>query len=170
MMMGPVAVAAFDPTQSVQVMALPFTVIMFVPVVSAEHVPLTAGNMVGVVPPDTIPLLEPPLELPLLEVLPELPDAPLELALPPEPELEVETPLEDELPLLLLALPPEPEPPEALDPPEPEAPELVPDEPPPLLDGSPNVVVGALLPQAERRKRVPSASSRRIARSFVGLG
>jgi hypothetical protein len=153
-------------------MALPFTVTMFVPVVSVEHVPLTVGSIVGVLPPDTIPLLEPPLELPPLEWLPELPEVPLELELPPEPELEA--PLDAEPPLLP-ELPFEPELPEDVDPlepPEPPLPEpdplaLAPDDP--LLDGSPKVVPPVvLLPQAARRRKVaPSASWRRIDRSGV---
>jgi hypothetical protein len=152
-------------------MALLFTVTMFVPVMSVEHVPLTVGSIVGVVPPDTIPLLEPLLEPPLLEPpllewLPELPEAPPELELPPEPEPEA--PLDAEPPLLP-ELPFDPELPDALDPLEPlepEVPELAPD--PPLLDGSPKVVPPVLLlPQAVRRMVADSASSRRIARSLA---
>jgi hypothetical protein len=144
-------------------MALPFTVTMLVPVVSVEHVPFTVGNIVGVLPPETMPLLEPPLapllEPPLLEWLPELPDDPAELELPPEPELlEEPVPLDEALPLLPEASS-EPEPLEVLEPPEPEAPELV---PAPLLDGSPNVVLG-LLPQAVKKRMARDPSSRRIA-------
>jgi hypothetical protein len=93
MMIGPPGPDVdFVPTHIVQVIALPFTVTLFEPVVSAAHEPLAAGS-VGEVPP-VDPLLDPLLELPDLPPEPELPCEPeLEPELPPEPE----PPLEPEL-------------------------------------------------------------------------
>jgi hypothetical protein len=125
MMTGPPAPELdFDPTHSVQVIAFPLTVMLFVPVVRGAQVPLAVGSDVGVFPPELPPLL---LLVPLL--LPELPDLPEELPeLPPE---ELLAPLEP--PLV------EPAPLEPLDPPElvlapelPELPELLPPLEPPV--------------------------------------
>jgi len=125
----------FCPTQMDQVIALPFTLIMFIPVVSGEHVPLGIGSDVGVVPPPArpppasglcvLPELDPELperDEPLLEPLPELPDPVLEPPLEDPPELPL--PLEKSDPL-------EFEPLEPLVPSEPDPPPL----PEPLLPG-----------------------------------
>src|SRR5579872_7317303 len=121
MTMGPVAVAAFEPTQSCQDMAVPLTVMLCVPVASVGQVPDAVGRLGGLVPPpllDVEPLLEPELLLacPLLDPL-ELPLDVLEPLLPP-PEL-VDAPEEA----------PELEPADEELPPDPFPPEPAPDEP-----------------------------------------
>jgi hypothetical protein len=104
----------FVPTQTDQVIALPFTVMLFMPVVSGAHVPLAVGG-VGELPPVLSPPSRPELpelpELPLDPGLPELPGLPLDPGLPELPGL----PLDPGLPELS-ELPLDPEPPETLEP------------------------------------------------------
>jgi hypothetical protein len=107
MMTGPPAPELdFDPTHSVQVIAFPLTVMLFVPEVRGAQVPLAVGSDVGVFPPELVPPLLPAPLLP--PELPELPEELLEpLELPPEePAAPLEPPLVEPVPL------------EPLDPPE----------------------------------------------------
>ena len=106
---------AFEPTHSCQLIAVPLSVMLFVPVVRGAQVPLAAGRLGGFVPPVARPVEVPellvPEELPLefcepLELSPDEFPAPLEL--PPFEEPALAEPLDPaELPL----------PPEPLDPP-----------------------------------------------------
>jgi hypothetical protein len=151
----------FVPTHIVHVMALPFTVTLFVPLVSGEHDPLTAGSIVGVLPPAPPPLLETPLLEPLLAWLPELPELP---PLVPELLLRGSEPLLPDPPLEPELLSDPLEPPDPPEPPEPEAPELEGDPPPPLPEGSPKPPDVGAPPQAAKIPIATSPSSRRIAR------
>src|SRR5580700_10337490 len=89
MTIGPVAVAAFEPIQMYQGIAVPPSVMLIMPFASVGHVVDAVGRSGGVFPPEAVvPLLEPeplpepdewePLEP---EPLPELDDC-----VPPEPE------------------------------------------------------------------------------------
>src|SRR5580693_3158085 len=125
MTMGPVAVAAFDPTDSDQDIAVPFSVMLCIgPVFRVGHVPFAVGSIVGTAPlprgeplelppasppPDPLLLVEPPLD-PLDPVDPEEPLDPLELDPEPEPPLEL-PPLDPPLPPELFPPPEAPFPP-----------------------------------------------------------
>lgn len=154
----------FCPTQIDQVIALPFTVMLFIPVVSGEHVPFAVGSDVGIVPPPLSPLLPASALWVLPELEPELPDRD-EPLLEPLPD-ETEPVLDPELDPAEPPLCPETSDPldsEPLDPLVPSDPEALP-PPEPLLPGGVKRpwLWGVALPHAKAALKTSKPSARRM--------